>query len=398
MELTFVNRIVLVGALILLALGVIFSGNTVKITEPVGVAIPQTIKQKFENKTPRERANIKGVEIARLKNIPRTTTVFADFDIEVVSAEAIEGGARVFVKAWFPNGDPVGFGDGTVEIEKINLIMNGGWGYILVHDPQGSIEVEEFVDGISVGTRNFREDPRKALMKRLGVVVASIAKDGSNIISGKRGSTVTVVDYNATNSKQINQDDVTPYSTAHDATTGTVLTLTTNSTHNVLHHSDLPAFFIRRADLEFNTSSIDSGDTVTAVTLTLFSAGSGGGDTNAESLAILDDTNQGALSTPVVAEDYNDFPTTAIITKDLTDYTNIGSNVTSQDFGTYAVINKGGTTKIGLRTTGDTSDTEPTGANILRIGTGSVGDDPFITVTHSVPVTITNKQNVIWFD
>jgi hypothetical protein len=114
--------------------------------------------------------------------------------------------------------------------------------------------------------------------------------------------------------------------------------------------------------------------------MTMYSQSSGGGDTNGYDIVMLDNTNNGSVSKPLVSGDFDAFGTTSIGSRDLTDFTNIGANrdITFTDF---AAINVTGTTAIGLRLSGDINNSTPTGSNVLRVGQGS--DFPFLTVTHS---------------
>src|SRR3990167_7351815 len=97
------------------------------------------IRDLLENKTGKEKANIKGQEIAKqVVSVARTNVKSsgADFDIEVVETKAIEGGVEVFARAWTPDGKQVGFGkDGSVDLERFVFINPP----ILVVDPLGDI-------------------------------------------------------------------------------------------------------------------------------------------------------------------------------------------------------------------------------------------------------------------
>lgn len=330
------------------------------------------------NKTRAQKISEKSDIIFAIGSIPKTNVLKTK--IEVLSIEKTVYGADVYARAWDKQDNPIGFGDGTVEIERFKLVMNDLLGYIVVHDKNGTLEITDTEGTIT----KVRIDPKQALLNRLDSVIASTGTLNAQIQIGKVGKTTTVVDYSSTNSKQATQDGIGTYSGAHDATTGTIYVLDSPNTHNILHNSKISTlYYVRRADLQFDTSSIPDTDTITGLTLTLYANATSGADTDAYSVSFLDNTNNGNLSSPIVSEDFNDFGTTAIISKDLTDYFNIGANVTSQDFGDYSVVNKTGTTRIGLRLSGDISNSTPTGSNVLRVGTGASGDDPFITVTHS---------------
>ena len=74
------------------------------------------IKDLFVNKTGAEKAGIKGVEIAKIGSVARTTASHSgkSYDVEIVSMKAIKDGVEVFARAWDANGQ-VGFGDCTVD-------------------------------------------------------------------------------------------------------------------------------------------------------------------------------------------------------------------------------------------------------------------------------------------
>ena len=79
------------------------------------------------------RAAIKAAEIAKTGPIARTKR--GSYDIEIVSIGATDRGVEVFARAWDENGQ-IGFGrDGTVDIERFNIINPP----ILVADPEGMI-------------------------------------------------------------------------------------------------------------------------------------------------------------------------------------------------------------------------------------------------------------------
>lgn len=335
----------------------------------------------------KKRIELKANALSQYQSIAKTFV--GRNNIEIESIEPTSFGVEVFLKAWDAQNNRIGFGDGTVEIERIRLVMNGLMGYVLYRDVGGDIQITDQETG---DINRFRVDPKMALLKRLDDVVTTIGKEGVNIIDGKRGRTTTVVDYTAANSNQHLSDNKATYTLARDATTATVSNLGTNNVHNVLHNSKVGAtYYVRRADLQFNTSAIADTDTITGLTMTMFAYGSGGADADGYDVSFLDNTNNSNLQATIASEDFDDYGSSPIISKDLTNYTNIGSNVTTQDFGTYGVVNKTGTTRIGLRLSGDINNSTPTGNNVLRIGTGTSGDDPYITVTHSAASTFIPK-------
>lgn len=302
-------------------------------------------------------------------------------EIEVVENNIIEGGSEVFVRAW-RDGTPIGFGsDGTVEIERILLRYENTHSYLYVPDEKGDIVVEIPDEDGEVQIYKYREDPEEALLRRLEYVINSIGTSSENIIVGKRGSTVTVIDQTTTTSDQLLSDNKATYTLARDAATGSTSNMSGAGSQNWLHNSLIGNYYVRRAQIGFDTSSIPDTDDITAATMTVFSSASGGADTNGYDVVLLNNTAAGT-SSPLVAGDFDGFPSTSIGSRDLTDLTNKNANVaiTLTDF---AAINKTGTTLIGVRMSGDINNSSPSGNNNLRID--QARDYPFLTITHSAP-------------
>lgn len=149
----------------------------------------------LENKTPAERATIKGKEIAKIGSVTRNNVTFsgADYDIEILETIAIEGGVQVLAKAWDSNGQ-IGFGkDGTIDIERFNIINPP----ILVHDDLGDIEKEVITENEAKVPETFihkyREDPQSALLQSLAHTIKITTENNprGKIIPGKVGSTTS---------------------------------------------------------------------------------------------------------------------------------------------------------------------------------------------------------------
>lgn len=289
-------------------------------------------------------------------------------EIEIVDIEPIDGGVQVFARAW-DNGTQIGFGkDGTVDIERFKIINP----QIFVPDENGTI-IENSVDEITgeVTVSRYREDPTQGLLHNLSsTILAKKEIYGSeNIIVGKIGSTTTTVNYNSTNSKQNAQDGVATYAGAHDATTSTVYTLA-EGTNNILHNSKITTYYVRRGDLQFDTSSVPDSDTISSATLRMRAVSTGSSNADTDTVVALNNTDNTNLTSPVVSEDMNDYGSTSIGSKPLASYTGVNVDV-DLVLSDYTAINKTGTTRIGLRLQKDIDNTSPTGNNVLRINTGT---------------------------
>ena len=164
---------------------------------PAGAII--TIEEKIKNKSAKERHNIKGQEIANLiKTLPKSRVIFsgADYDIEIVSTNPIEGGIEIFARAWYPDGTQIGFGkDGTIDIERF-VFANPP---IMVEDPNGTIVREWTTQNGTIRQKRLREDPKLAILQSLAhTIKVKQQKAGSeNIIFGKTGNTTYTINTDA---------------------------------------------------------------------------------------------------------------------------------------------------------------------------------------------------------
>lgn len=330
-----------------------------------------------------EKISLKAADLSKVGNVPKFKR--GNFYVEIQSITTTDVGVELLIRAWDKSNNQLAFGDGTVEIERVRLAFNESRSYLLIPNAGGIYE-ETFLDEDNQPfVVKYSLNPREAILRRFDTVLPTITQLATNMIVGKVGNTVTLIDNTTANTNQVNQDNVaSPYSNAHDAATGTVLALNASGTQNYLHSSLITNFYVRRAQVVFNTSVIGAGQVVSAATMTMFSSASGGSDTDNYSLVMLDDTNNVALNNPLVSEDFNDFGTTSIGSIDLTAITNQNVNVaiTFTDFNAITVT---GNTMIGLRLSGDINNTTPTGANNLRIDQTS--DLPFLTVTHAAAAT-----------
>lgn len=354
----------------------------------------KTIREKLAGKTPHEQATIKGLEIAeKVSAFQREKR--GDFDIEVLSVTAIERGVEVLARVWDANGEQVGFGkDGTVDIERFRFINPP----VIVKDPDGDI-INDYTDkdGNTVISRG-KEDVREAILRRLEAALhVKKEKFSSEKISrGKIGSTTTIIDYTAGTgaaggSSHANVDGAGSYAAARDAATaGAVDNIAGNSAFNVLHNSRGGSgdYYVRRGDIQFDTSSIPDGDAVSAASVTFYIHATNGQNVDGDTVVLLDNTNNGNLADPLATEDFNDFTSTSIGSRVLSELIDVGAN-RSIDLTTFGAINKTGNTRIGLRLLNDINNTSPSGANawnVFSIATGTSGDNPFITIEHAPSV------------
>jgi len=154
--------------------------------------LSNNIRALIADKEGKERATIKGKEIAKINFIDRIQR--ENYEIEIVSMKPIEGGVEVFARAWNQNGQ-IGFGrDGSVDVERFQIFNPP----ILVLDPSGDIYQETEKNDFETGTkvkvsRTLREDPKEALLQVIehNLSVMKNVHGSENIVAGKVGKTTS---------------------------------------------------------------------------------------------------------------------------------------------------------------------------------------------------------------
>lgn len=145
-----------------------------------------SIEEMLEGKSQDERADIKSEAI--VSQLPLETYEDATYGVrvEIQSVEKIDGGVQIFARAW-KGKKQLGFGgDGSVEIERFRFLNPP----VLIDDPDGGI-IREWTDRESgeLMRRSLREDPAEAIRRSLAHTIHVAAKDGSDMVVGKRGNT-----------------------------------------------------------------------------------------------------------------------------------------------------------------------------------------------------------------
>lgn len=162
--------------------------QTAAVPNDVALGVP------LGGKTAVEKAEAKGRRIAEIGFVrkQRINDKYFNGHIEILSMKPIKGGVEILVRAWDKNNNPIGWGDGTVEIEKFIFINPP----VMVDDPKGNV-VREWADAATgeLKKRTLREDPLEAILQSLTHTI-SVKKekfDGSGIIEGKIGNTTLTV-------------------------------------------------------------------------------------------------------------------------------------------------------------------------------------------------------------
>ena len=369
----------------------------------------------LENKTAKEKADIKGQEIAKLLKVPKTQV--GDYWIEITELKAIETGVELYARAWDTNGQ-IGFGqDGSVDLERFVFINPP----ILVNDFNGAIIRESLDDGGKVRQRKLREDPKQALLESLAhtISVKQQKFDDSKIIAGKLGNTTTTVYPDAgsgggtTIDGQVIREGVTDASwNTLRTSAGTAVSETDAQARPYLAGKDVSGNWatLYRAIYTFDTSTIPDTDTIDSATFSLSSYADNVDDNNQDP-----DINVFG-STPAAN---NDLATTDYLQTGSTAYSDtpilIDSWVTSGAYNDFAfnatgkaAIVKTGVTPLSAKNANyDNANVAPTLGSSQRFGIGAfwadqagTTNDPKLVVEHTAEAAAatSNFGDVILFE
>lgn len=339
-----------------------------------------TILNLLQGKNRAEIANIKANEIALIASTPRDRVNFnkSIYDIEITSIEAFDGGVTVLARAW-QNGKQIGFGDGTVDLEKF-ILFNPP---ILVPDGTTRTVMNPTL-GEMVTINNHVENPRLALQQRLVAILDAKKQkfNDSRIVPDKVGN--TTLNQVVTQDAYISVTNQTTWALAHDATSGT---LSNDAFLALLARSQTASNHdIRRAGLTFDTSSIGA-DSISSATLSVY-------HTTAQAQISVDATTVDAVAftpadaTSLVGDDYDQFGTTVLDDVPVL-------SVTDDAYHNFTIptgsINASGYTSLGLRLGEDTDNNTSTGTdNNMQFSSSDVAgssEDPILTVEHTASAT-----------
>lgn len=362
----------------------------------------------IENESGKERATLKGEEIAKLGPCPRTSC--DGFDVEIVEMNPIEGGVEVFARAWDENGQ-LGFGpDGSVDIERFRIINPP----ILI--PAGTWRTVPDKDGKDMQVEDLKEDPQAALLQSLAHTISVKREkfDAKNIKAGKVGSTTSTF-YPDANVESTSVDGTCGWS-GSDTDFATVRADAGNATNpndsaasvndNVNNYlcrllngaSDFNQLRqMNRAIFLFDTSAIPDTDSISSATFSI--AGNGGPviDTvNGGGNGVYLDKCNPASNTAIAGTDFDITKWDTVAQADaMLAYGSWPADNVYADFTLNATgrgnISKTGITKLGLRDSIDFLNTglsgnlgtAQNGANCDLADTSGTTTDPKLVVEHA---------------
>lgn len=306
-----------------------------------------------------------------------------EFDIQKI--EKIDKGFQVFARGW-KNGKQLGFGeDGSVDIERFKFINMP----TVVEDPAGDKEIRiRNVDNV-IEVIKLKENPLSSLRIHLADTMRIAGKEGTNITPGKIGNTTATVFGISGAMGSLQGPDNSNYTTIHNAATATANTAGVDTQNEFFS----PNYLIYRSPMIFDTSTIPSGSTVSSAVMSITPSGttrSGDGS----SATIVSFTGS---ATTLANADYDvaKWGTTsggAALLSTLTSgaYRDITLNATGIGY-----LTLGGSSKLGLRDSGDIASTVPGGINarLSAQGTGGAAP-PKLVITYTAPVV---KPNFLAF-
>jgi len=397
---------IIIPIIILLAIGAIgwfVIPKEQPVDDEVMFGSTQSIENLIRNKPAKERAKIKATEIAKFDHRGKFTV--GDIKVEILSLEKIQvghlHGVEIYARAW-KNGKPLGWGkDGSVEIERFRIFNPP----ILVDDPNGDI-VREWTDRDTgeLRQRKLREDPIQAIREALVHTIKVSGKENAKVIKGKIGRTTDTF-----------YPDADPESTSVDGLAnelGTNLTWSEirngtgyqaydNTNHDIevmLGEGEAEDRWLqlRRAIIVFDASAIDSGVTITDVTLSIYGYGKKNNIGNNISINIV--SSNPSSNTSLTGGDYDSLGTTKFCDTNIDynswstgSYNDFSFNTSGIDY-VQTAIESDGIVKLGAREAKyDITGSKPT-------SNGNNQEDAIVGYTAEEPGTAKDPKLVITYE
>lgn len=310
------------------------------------------------------------------------TKVLDDTTVNILSIEKIPSGVVVYVQA-NKSGQKIGFGDGTVEIEKFTIINPP----TCVDDPMGNIQIPYTDFNGKPQVRLLREDPVQALNETLYTAIRKTASVSDTVIPGKVGKSTLIV---FPSSDLACEADGASWALAHAKVTADL----TYTTHGYVMGRGDSGGVIVRYYINFDTSALTSGATISAVNLGMWGQDKAANGTVARSYNVYQSTAADTITSAdmdscnVLSSD------TKFCATDITEANFKTDSSTEMDFAFnatgIAAISKTGITKIVHREVQyDAGNVDPAssvgfpyGDYLTSTATGT-SHDPTLTVTYT---------------
>lgn len=353
------------------------------------------LREKILATPPELRSKVRAEECVKAINLKRPDKLSfkKKRDYKIVEIEQLEKGVAVFARV-FENGKQIGFGDGTVDIERFIFINPP----LLVEDPLGDIIVDDLdIKGTKKGELRYREDPVEALKQCLEstVDIMKSKHDDSKIVQGKRGNTTSTF-YSDAGDLAIRKANAT-WSTVRSATAGDSTSTTTPTyvgweKEGAVYNGYQPFHM-------FDTSSISSGDTISSATFSIYLNGDNAvADSQQLTIANSTQATWNSLSTA----DFDQRGSTEGCTRfncpsgATSGYLDFAFNATGIGFVARSgetipgSASASGKTQLAIRWSSDLDNSTPTNRTYMQIrmeNTSGTSSDPKLVVEHAAAAT-----------
>lgn len=362
------------------------------------------LREKVLATSPELRSKVRSEEIVKAVKIKKGKKLSfkKKRDYEIVEVQQLENGVALFARV-FENGKQIGFGDGTVDIERFIFINPP----LLVEDPLGDIVIDDLdIKGNKKGEIKLKEDPLEAIKQCLEstVDVMKSKRDSSRIEKGKRGNTTTTI-YASTGDGIVRTSKST-WAAVYGAATGdSVQNLTTG--YCTWAKESASVFNGYQPFHPFDTSSIPSTDTISSATYSVYLNGDNltdgqqitiGNSTQAtwNSIITADFDQRGGATEGCTRISHPNGATTG--------YLDFAMNASGIAFIARsgetipASASASGKTQIAIRWSRDLDNSTPTANSYIQIRTADytgTSSDPKLVVEHAASATFTPQA--MWF-
>jgi len=349
------------------------------------------------------RSKVKAEEIVKAVKIKKGKKLSfkKKRDYEIVEIQQLENGVALFARV-FENGEQIGFGDGTVDIERFIFINPP----LLVEDPLGDIVIDDLdIKGNKKGEIKLKEDPVEALKLALeGTVdVMKNKYDASRIILGKRGNTTSTF-YSNGGDIAIRKANAT-WSTVRSAAAGDS-TVNTSPTY-VGWEKEGAVYNGYQPFHMFDTSTISASDTISSAIFSIYLNGDNA-VADSQQLSIANSTQ--ATWNSLGTGDFDQRGSTEGCTRfncptgATSGYLDFTLNATGRGFVARSgetipgSASASGKTQLAIRWSSDLDNSTPTNRTYMQVrmseaaGTSS---DPKLVVEHAAAATFTPQA--MWF-
>lgn len=355
-----------------------------------------SIKDRMKDVAKEERANFKSAEVVKkLKegfyDVPYQGH---DYRIELVRFSSIEGGVEVYARAW-ENGEQIGFGDGSVDIERFRIFNPP----ILVPDGE---ELVPTASSTPYRVPKYKEDPQQAVLLSLAQAISvKKEKHGPERIELLKVGRTTSTFRPDPNVESTSVDGwveiIGVWATIRVAATGDTAADTTAGPSYAGTQANSPGLELDRAFFLFDTSAITDTDVISSGTITLTNGSNA--ESNADSITYHIVSSTPASNTAITTADLDQVGSVSFGSLALSSVVDNAANNWTLNASGIAAITTTGVSKFAMLTSSDLNNSAPTGVNrfdILYADASGTTNDPLLTVEHAAPANVAPEQIILF--